>query len=99
MGRVGSSSVCKQPFIEGGDVGEREWRSRRPMRGVEVVNRPAARDEREQAVAAARPRESIGPKLAHDRGPGWMMADYPGWKPEISLGWTFDEIVAANGRR
>jgi CDP-paratose 2-epimerase len=28
-----------------------------------------------------------------------MMADYPGWKPEISLGRTFDEIVAANGRR
>jgi CDP-paratose 2-epimerase len=29
-----------------------------------------------------------------------MMADYPGWKPEISLGQTFDEIIAAHhGRR
>jgi CDP-paratose 2-epimerase len=29
-----------------------------------------------------------------------MMADYPGWRPEISLGQTFDEIVeAARGRR
>jgi CDP-paratose 2-epimerase len=24
-----------------------------------------------------------------------MMADYPGWKPEISLGRTFDQIIAA----
>jgi CDP-paratose 2-epimerase len=29
-----------------------------------------------------------------------MMADYPGWRPEISLGQTFDELVkAAEGRR
>jgi CDP-paratose 2-epimerase len=28
-----------------------------------------------------------------------MMADYPGWKPEISLGQTFDEIIAANRGR
>jgi CDP-paratose 2-epimerase len=28
-----------------------------------------------------------------------MMADYPGWKPEISLGRTFDEIIAAHRSR
>jgi len=28
-----------------------------------------------------------------------MMADYPGWKPEISLGQTFDEIIAAHRGR
>jgi CDP-paratose 2-epimerase len=28
-----------------------------------------------------------------------MMADYPGWKPEISLGRTFDEIIAAHRGR
>jgi CDP-paratose 2-epimerase len=28
-----------------------------------------------------------------------MMADYPGWKPEVSLGQTFDEIIAAHASR
>ena len=28
-----------------------------------------------------------------------MQADYPGWRPEISLGETFDQIVAAHERR
>ncbi len=28
-----------------------------------------------------------------------MQADYPGWKPEISLGETFDQIVEAHERR
>ncbi|MFM9058878.1 MAG: NAD-dependent epimerase/dehydratase family protein [Planctomycetaceae bacterium] len=28
-----------------------------------------------------------------------MMADYPGWKPEISLARTFDEIIAAHRSR
>ena len=28
-----------------------------------------------------------------------MQEDYPGWKPEISLGETFDQIVEAHGRR
>jgi CDP-paratose 2-epimerase len=28
-----------------------------------------------------------------------MQADYPGWRPEISLGETFDQIVEAHGRR
>jgi len=28
-----------------------------------------------------------------------MQADYPGWRPEISLGETFDQIVAAHDRR
>ncbi|MFM8705032.1 MAG: NAD-dependent epimerase/dehydratase family protein, partial [Planctomycetia bacterium] len=28
-----------------------------------------------------------------------MQADYPGWSPEISLGETFDQIVAARERR
>jgi CDP-paratose 2-epimerase len=28
-----------------------------------------------------------------------MQADYPGWRPEISLGETFDQIVLAHGRR
>jgi len=28
-----------------------------------------------------------------------MQADYPGWRPEISLGETFDQIVAARERR
>ncbi len=28
-----------------------------------------------------------------------MEADYPGWKPEISLGETFDQIVEAHGQR
>ena len=28
-----------------------------------------------------------------------MQADYPGWKPEVSLGETFDQIVEAHARR
>jgi CDP-paratose 2-epimerase len=28
-----------------------------------------------------------------------MQEDYPGWKPEISLAETFDQIVEAHGRR
>jgi hypothetical protein len=28
-----------------------------------------------------------------------MMADYPGWRPEVSLGQTIDEIVAAHAKK
>ncbi|MFM8399373.1 MAG: NAD-dependent epimerase, partial [Pirellula sp.] len=28
-----------------------------------------------------------------------MQADYPGWRPEVSLASTFDEIVEAHARR